>query len=84
MTTASKTDTEAHILTRLGGIREDTPVGTIWQHGKWGHLYKVIGHTVAESDLSLRVIYARIGGGTPMPWERSANSVLNGHFVSQD
>ena len=40
MTTASKTDTEAHILTRLGGIREDTPVGTIWQHGKWGHLYK--------------------------------------------
>lgn len=84
MSTTSKVDSEADILLRLGGLREDAPVGTIWQHLKSGHLYKVTGHTVDESDLSLRVIYARIGDGPPIPWGRKADNLLGSRFVRQD
>ena len=84
MSINTKADSEADILARLSGTRKDAPLGTIWHHVESGHLYKVTGHTVDESDLSVRIIYARVGGETPIPWGRKADNFLDVRFVKQD
>lgn len=78
MNDASKTSSEAEILDRLKSVRKTAPVGTIWHHLKSGHLYKVTDYVVDESDLSVRVVYARVGSDTPIPWGRTAENFMDG------